>query len=79
MGQIADWPCPTAVMCLLALNGCVSPRLHEGLTAPSLDSTTPTVAKVPEETIQDVDGLRKGLAYLAKKVDWLLVDLARAK
>ena len=22
MGQIADWPCPTAVMCLLALNGC---------------------------------------------------------
>jgi hypothetical protein len=74
---IAEWLWRAAVLCLLALIGWELQRVHDDLMSPPFDDTTSTVAEAPD--VQDIDGLRDDIAVLAKKVDAILIVMARAK
>lgn len=76
---LVEWLWRIAVLCALGWIGMLLQQLHEDLLQP-VDGTSSTAAATePDDTQDSLDAIRDDIDDLSKKVDAILVVLARAK
>jgi hypothetical protein len=74
---IAEWLWRVAVLCILGVIAWQLFALRADIAQPADDSAT--VAAAPDETQASLDAIRDDIDALARKVDAILVVMARAR
>jgi hypothetical protein len=76
---IAEWLWRVAVLCALGGLAWQLQRIHEDIVQPAEDPATVASAQTPEDVQESLDAVRDDLATIERKVDAILVVMARAK